>query len=150
VANRQQKRFDSGPNHEPLVRMERRYLWSSIAAAMLLVTPVATSAAPQVKCSGAYTAHLSTTDSAVVVAVQPKLNAEVDRVLLRSPYKSEGAALPAQIGVNPDTHEAVASFELAAVRRLPASGFNIVITTPTGERICRVSRKQQAQLVHSE
>ena len=130
--------------------MERRHLWSFAIAAVLLATPAVASAAPDVKCGGAYTARLSTNESSLVVAVQPRLQAEVDRVLLRSPYKSEGTALPAQMGVNPDTHEAVASFDLAAVRRLPASGFNIVITTPTGERICRVSRKQQAELVRSE
>jgi hypothetical protein len=125
------------------------HLWSFIAGTLLLAASSAF-AAPAVKCSGSYTARLSTSESALLVTVQPHLQAQVDRVLLRSPYKSEGTALPAQIRVNPDTREAVASFDMAAVRRLPASGFNIVIATPTGERICRVSRKQQAELVHSE
>lgn len=130
--------------------MKRRFLWSSVAAAILVASSALTAAGPELKCGGAYTAKLSTNQSSLLVVVQPQLKAEVDRVLLRSPYKSEGAALPAQIAVNPDTHEAVASFDLAAVRRLPASGFNVVITTPTGERICRVSRKQQAELGRSE
>lgn len=73
-----------------------------------------------------------------------------DIPLSQANLRSDSRSISPRLGVNPDTHEAVATFDLAAVWRLPASGFNVVITTPTGERICRVSRRQQAELVRSE
>jgi hypothetical protein len=139
-----------------------------VAAAAVTCTAVADVAKEVLKApglalnrSGPYAVRLSTTATTLLVAVAPKTHtderpnkgnrkgaAPVDTILLRSPYKSEAAALPS--GVHAQGETAVAEFDLAAVRALPAGPFNVVITTRYGERSCRITPKQRTQLVHSE
>lgn len=108
--------------------------------------------------SAPYTVRLTTAGSAILVSVQPKDSAadraadkgsaDVAKILLRSPYKTEATALPS--AVRADGTSATATFDAAAVRALPAGPLTVVITTAYGERSCRVTPRQRTQLVHSE
>lgn len=93
----------------------------------------------------------------IVVAVRPHAPAaaaaaarptgQVDRLLLRSPYKSEAVAQPGSFNRGASESEAVGTFDAAAVRALPQGDINVVLFTPDGERFCRLTKKDRAALL---
>jgi hypothetical protein len=110
--------------------------------------------------TGAYDVALSTgSQGGVMVAVSPKKDttagqatkvaAPIDKVLLRSPYKSEAIAQPKSFTPGAGPTEAVATFDAAAVRQLPRGDVNVIIFTADGERLCRIERKDRDRLVTS-
>jgi hypothetical protein len=93
----------------------------------------------------------------IVVSVRPhapakaaaaaRPSARVDRLLLRSPYKSEAIAQPASFSHGSNESEAVGTFDAAAVRALPEGDINVILFTPDGERFCRLAKKDRAALL---
>ncbi len=71
---------------------------------------------------------------------------KISKVLLRSPYKSEATALPTQETPGADGAY-VATFDAEAIRSLPAGDVNVVVTTPDGERVCRIKKSAREKLV---
>jgi hypothetical protein len=70
----------------------------------------------------------------------------INKVLLRSPYKSEGTALPKTEG-HRERDGYTAQFDMDAIRALPAGDMNVVIITPEGEQICRIKNSARKKLV---
>jgi hypothetical protein len=105
--------------------------------------------------TGSYDVTLSTGARTVELTAKPKkpvaageatkVAADIDRVLLRSPVKSEATALPARESRGPGG-EHRATFDLGAIRALPDGDVNVVIVTPDGERVCRVDKAHREKL----
>ena len=106
--------------------------------------------------TGSYDVTVSTSARGAELKVEPKkpveagaatkVAAPIDKVLLRSPFKSEATALPTrESSETSGTH--VATFDLDAIRALPNGDVNVVIVTPDGERVCRISRSERQKLV---
>ena len=83
--------------------------------------------------------------AAAAAAARP--SARVDRLLLRSPYKSEAIAQPGSFSHGATESEAVGTFDAAAVRALPDGDINVILFTPDGERFCRLKKKERAALL---
>jgi hypothetical protein len=124
-----------------------------------LARHVAATSTTGVERTGSYDVRLSAGDSPtmVMVAVEPrpateagaatKVAAPIDKVLLRSPYKSEAIAQPASFTRGASAASAVATFDRAAVRALPAGDVNVIVNTAEGERVCRIPRKDRERLL---
>ena len=83
--------------------------------------------------------------------------APIDTVLLRSPYKSEAIAQPANIEKAPvqwdkapagagTGNRATASFDVKAVQALPKGDVLVIVNTADGERTCRMSAKERGRV----
>jgi hypothetical protein len=75
-----------------------------------------------------------------------KVAAPIDRVLLRSPYKSEATAVPTTQSHSGSPADHVATFDLDAIRALPAGDVDVVVMTPDGERVCRIKKSDRQKL----
>jgi hypothetical protein len=78
-----------------------------------------------------------------------KVASTIDKVLLRSPYKSEATALPASESQGSSSNSHIATFDLGAIQALPAGDIDIVVMTTDGERVCRIKSKDRQKLVAS-
>jgi len=104
---------------------------------------------------------------AVFVTVEPNdpsrsdktisVAAPIEHVVLKSKAKSETVVQPTKVdkdtvewsnllGGKVEANRAVAWFDQAAVRELPAGEFDIVVITPNGERRCKVGTKDRVKL----
>jgi len=120
---------------------------------------VAATSTTGIERTGSYDIRISAGDPAttVVVAVEPrpatdagaatKVAAPIDKVLLRSPFKSEAIAQPASFTHGSSPNSAVATFDRAAVRALPVGDVNVIVNTGDGERLCRISRRDRERLI---
>jgi hypothetical protein len=75
-----------------------------------------------------------------------KVAAPIDGVLLRSPYKSEATALPTQDSRAKSATTHVATFDIEAIRALPAGDVHVVVMTPDGERVCTIKGSARTKL----
>jgi hypothetical protein len=84
--------------------------------------------------------------------------APIERVVLKSKSKTEAVAQPTKIdteqvafsnllGAKLDASRAVAVFDIASVRELPAGDIDVVVITAAGERRCKIGTKDRARLL---
>jgi hypothetical protein len=129
----------------------------SCTASAGLPKHVAATSTTGVERTGSYDVRITTgNESAIVVTVSPrpatdagdatKVPAPVDKVLLRSPYKSEAIAQPVSFARGATPESAVATFNRSAVGALPLGDVNVIVQTKDGERLCRISRKERDRL----
>lgn len=105
--------------------------------------------------------------AAVVVSVEPhdpsrgsqsiSVAAPIEHIVLKSKAKADVIAQPTKVDTEPvewsnlmggtvAANRAVAFFEFAAVKELPAGEFDIVVVTTSGERRCKVGTKDRQKL----
>jgi len=84
--------------------------------------------------------------SPAAAAAADRPTARIDRILLRSPFKSEAIAQPATFAHGGSESEAIATFDAAAVRTLPEGDVNVILFTPDGERLCRIKKGDRETL----
>lgn len=119
-----------------------------------LAKHVAATSTEGIERTGSYDVTLTASAGIVEMRVEPKhpveageatkVAAPIERVLLRSPYKSEATALPARSAAAGT--DLVATFELDAVRKLPSGDVNAVVITADGERSCRIKNGDRRKL----
>lgn len=107
---------------------------------------------------------------AVILSVEPvdpsrgnnniSVAAPIEHVVLKSKAKSAETAQPTKVDTEPvewsnllggkvEANRAVAFFDFAAVKELPAGEFDIVVITTAGERRCKVGLKDRQKLFAS-
>ncbi len=117
--------------------------------------------------TGDYKVRVSSGDARLVVTAEPeepkrsgkvtRVAAPIDTVLLRSPYKSEAIAQPANLDRHPvqwpdapagatDGNRATASFDLQAVQAMPAGDILVIVNTVVGERTCRMNARDRRRI----
>jgi hypothetical protein len=117
--------------------------------------------------TGGYKVKVSAAAAQLVVTVEPeepkrsgsvtRVPAVIENVLLRSPFKSEAIAQPANVEKEPvqwsnapagagDANRAVATFDLKAVQAIPAGDVLLVVNTADGERVCRMGAKDRRRI----
>jgi hypothetical protein len=117
--------------------------------------------------TGGYKIRVSTGGEQVLVSAEPespkqsggvtRVAAPIDTLLLRSPFKSEAIAQPANIEKVPvqwekapsgggESNRATASFDLKAVQALPKGDVLVIVNTADGERMCRMSAKDRRRI----
>ena len=86
-----------------------------------------------------------------------KVPAPIEQVVLKSRVKNDAVTQPTKLDKEPvefanlagakfQSTRAVAVFDLAAVRELPAGDVDVVVVTPVGERECKLNAKDRARL----